>query len=230
MYEEALKNDRAPTKVLQFNDFGLVAITRKRVKQSLERTLSVPCPTCQATGMVKSPTTVCNEIYIELRKMRKHFESADVLLRVNPETVKVLKAQQCALADGIRRADRQEHPGQERRYAASGAIRHPGITRTSFTPHSLSDACWLEHGLVRELLVELEDAHYAEISGSGLTAVVIITRSGKLALKAAFQAPTSINVEGGFVQVGDHNVQVLANEGDDEDEEDEDDDEDGEDE
>ncbi len=90
--EEALKNDRAPTKVLQFNDFGLVAITRKRVKQSLERTLSVPCPTCQATGMVKSSTTVCNEIYIELRKMRKHFENADVLLRVNPETVKVLKA------------------------------------------------------------------------------------------------------------------------------------------
>ncbi|MGA3009431.1 MAG: Rne/Rng family ribonuclease [Terracidiphilus sp.] len=90
--EEALKSDRAPTKVLQFNDFGLVAITRKRVKQSLERTLSVPCPTCQATGMVKSPTTVCNEIYTELRKMTKHFESADVLLRVNPETVKVLKA------------------------------------------------------------------------------------------------------------------------------------------
>jgi len=89
--EEALKADRAPTKVLQFNDFGLVAITRKRVKQSLERTLSVPCPTCQATGMVKSPTTVCNEIYTELRKMKKHFESADVLLRVNPETVKVLK-------------------------------------------------------------------------------------------------------------------------------------------
>jgi ribonuclease G len=90
--EEALKTDRAPTKVLQFNDFGLVAITRKRVKQSLERTLSVPCPICQATGMVKSPTTVCNEIYTELRKMKKLFEGADVLLRVNPETVKVLKA------------------------------------------------------------------------------------------------------------------------------------------
>jgi ribonuclease G len=90
--EEALKQDRAPTKVLQFNDFGLVAITRKRVKQSLERTLSVPCPTCQATGMVKSPATVCNEIYIELRKMRKHFEGADVMVRVNPETVKILKS------------------------------------------------------------------------------------------------------------------------------------------
>jgi ribonuclease G len=90
--EEALKSDRAPTKVLQFNDFGLVAITRKRVKQSLERTLSVPCPTCQATGMVKSSTTVCNEIYIEMRKMRKHFENSDVMLRVHPETVKVLKS------------------------------------------------------------------------------------------------------------------------------------------
>jgi ribonuclease G len=94
--EEALKADRAPTKVLQFNDFGLVAITRKRVKQSLERTLSVPCPTCQATGMVKSPTTVCNEIYTELRKMKKLFEGADVLLRVNPETVKVLKEKNAA--------------------------------------------------------------------------------------------------------------------------------------
>ncbi len=89
--EEALKSDRAPTKVLQFNDFGLVAITRKRVKQSLERTLSVPCPICQATGMVKSATTVCNEIYIEMRKMKKHFENADVMLRVHPETLKVLK-------------------------------------------------------------------------------------------------------------------------------------------
>jgi len=90
--EEALKSDKAPTKVLQFNDFGLVAITRKRVKQSLERTLSVPCPTCQATGMVKSPVTVCNEIYIEMRKMKKYFENEDVTLRVHPETLKVLKS------------------------------------------------------------------------------------------------------------------------------------------
>jgi Rne/Rng family ribonuclease len=105
--EEALKSDRAPTKVLQFNDFGLVAITRKRVKQSLERTLSVPCPVCQATGMVKSPTTVCNEIYVELRKMRKTFEGEDVVLRVNPETVKVLKSN-----DGSRLTEFEELVGK----------------------------------------------------------------------------------------------------------------------
>ena len=90
--EEELKNDRAPSKVLQFNDFGLVAITRKRVKQSLERTLSVPCPICTGTGMVKGPVTVANEIYVEMRKMQAHFDRNDVLLRVNPEVVKALKA------------------------------------------------------------------------------------------------------------------------------------------
>jgi ribonuclease G len=90
--EEALKVDRAPSKVLQFNDFGLVAITRKRVKQSLERTLSVPCTICTGTGMVKSPTTVCNEIYVELRKMHEHLERGEIMLRVHPEVVKQLKA------------------------------------------------------------------------------------------------------------------------------------------
>jgi len=90
--EEELKSDRAPSKVLQFNDFGLVAITRKRVKQSLERTLSTTCGVCQGTGMVKSPVTVCNDIYIEMKKMQKHLDRGDVMLRVNPEVVKQLKA------------------------------------------------------------------------------------------------------------------------------------------
>jgi len=90
--EEALRSDRAPSKVLQFNDFGLVAITRKRVKQSLERTIGAPCPYCQSTGFVKSVTTVSNEIYLEMRKIAKHLEHADVMLRVNPEVAKALKS------------------------------------------------------------------------------------------------------------------------------------------
>ena len=90
--EEALRADRAPSKVLQFNDFGLVAITRKRVKQSLERTLGDPCPYCVGAGFVKSVTTVCNEIYIEMRKMIKAHDRTDISLRVNPEVAKALKA------------------------------------------------------------------------------------------------------------------------------------------
>jgi ribonuclease E len=89
--EDELKSDRAPSKVLQFNDFGLVAITRKRVKQSLERTLSTTCGVCAGTGMVKSAVTVCNDIYIEMRKMHKLIEKGDIMLRVHPEVVKQLK-------------------------------------------------------------------------------------------------------------------------------------------
>jgi Rne/Rng family ribonuclease len=89
--EEELRHDRAPSKVLQFNDFGLVAITRKRVKQSLERTIGAPCPYCQSTGYVKSVTTICNEIYVEMRKIAKHLEHEDVMLRVNPDVAKELK-------------------------------------------------------------------------------------------------------------------------------------------
>jgi Rne/Rng family ribonuclease len=89
--EEELRHDRAPSKVLQFNDFGLVAITRKRVKQSLERTIGAPCPYCQSTGYVKSLTTVANEIYVEMRKMAKHLVQEDVMLRVHPDIAKELK-------------------------------------------------------------------------------------------------------------------------------------------
>jgi ribonuclease G len=89
--EEALKSDRSPSKVLQFNDFGLVAITRKRVKQSLERTLGTQCTYCTGTGMIKSVATICNEIYVELRKMVRHLEGQQVTLRVNPEVGKALK-------------------------------------------------------------------------------------------------------------------------------------------
>jgi Rne/Rng family ribonuclease len=95
--EEELRHDRAPSKVLQFNDFGLVAITRKRVKQSLERTIGAPCPYCQSTGYVKSLTTVVNEIYVEMRKIAKHLEREDVMLRVNPDVAKELKTNNARL-------------------------------------------------------------------------------------------------------------------------------------
>jgi ribonuclease G len=95
--EEALRLDRAPSKVLQFNDFGLVAITRKRVKQSLERTIGSPCPYCQSTGFVKSVSTICNEVYVEMRKIMSHLEHSDVMLRVNPEVAKALKANNAKL-------------------------------------------------------------------------------------------------------------------------------------
>jgi len=92
--EDAMRADRAPYKILQFNDFGLVAITRKRVKQSLERTLCTPCPYCEGAGYVKSPQTVVAEILSEAQKIAGAVEGKDVMLRVSPEVGKLLKSNQ----------------------------------------------------------------------------------------------------------------------------------------
>ncbi|HTS25139.1 MAG TPA: Rne/Rng family ribonuclease [Bryobacteraceae bacterium] len=92
--EEAMRADRAPYKILQFNDFGLVAITRKRVKQSLERTLCTPCPYCEGAGYVKSAQTVVGEILQEAHKISKVVEGKDVMLRVSPDVARVLKSNQ----------------------------------------------------------------------------------------------------------------------------------------
>lgn len=116
--EEALKADRAPSKVLQFNDFGLVAITRKRVKQSLERTLGQQCPICTGTGMIKSVTTTCNEIYVEMRKMSRHFER-DIMLRVHPEVAKALKT------NGARWLQEMEELTKQTILVKSDALLHP---------------------------------------------------------------------------------------------------------
>jgi ribonuclease G len=72
----------------------LVAVTRKRVKQSLERTLCVPCAYCTGSGWVKSVNTVCNEIMAEVRKMAKGIDGNVLTLRVNPEVAKHLKSRE----------------------------------------------------------------------------------------------------------------------------------------
>ena len=90
--QEALQDDKSPTKVLSFNDFGLVIMTRKRVKQSLERTMCSPCSYCQGAGLVKSAQTVCYEILDEARRLSKGMDDVrQTTLRVNPEVAKALR-------------------------------------------------------------------------------------------------------------------------------------------
>ena len=92
--QDALHHDKSPTKVLSFNDFGLVIMTRKRVKQSLERTLCSPCSYCQGAGLVKSPQTVCYEILEQARRLSREGEgdvSRQAMLRVNPEVARALR-------------------------------------------------------------------------------------------------------------------------------------------
>ena len=98
----ALEQDKAPSKALSFNEFGLVCITRKRTKQALERVLCQPCPYCTGSGMVKSIPTLCYEIQSEARKMATaDHEGPNLTLRVHPEIAKALKTRESMLMDEL---------------------------------------------------------------------------------------------------------------------------------
>jgi ribonuclease G len=90
--EEEIRSDKVPSKILQFNDFGLVAITRKRTQPSLERTVCAPCSHCNGSGWVKAPETVCYDIQQEIKKMASTLDGKEVTIRVNPEVAKALKS------------------------------------------------------------------------------------------------------------------------------------------
>ncbi len=100
---EEIARDKSPSKILEFNEFGLVAITRKRVKQSLERALCQPCPYCTGSGMVKSIATTCYGIYHEIEKMRNYMdERSDLMIRVHPDVARALRESESAVIEEIR--------------------------------------------------------------------------------------------------------------------------------
>src|SRR5213078_3067924 len=100
--ELELKKDRSPSKALQVSDFGLVIITRKRVKQSLERVLTEPCPYCAGSGVIKSSSTICYEILAEVKKVSPDLNGHRLLLRVNPDIARALKEEEQAVLRDLR--------------------------------------------------------------------------------------------------------------------------------
>ena len=102
--EQELKKDRSPSKALQVSDFGLVIITRKRVKQSLERVLTEPCPYCSGSGVIKSSSTICYEILNEVKKVSPDLNGHRLLLRVNPDIARALKEEEQAVLKDLKQS------------------------------------------------------------------------------------------------------------------------------
>jgi ribonuclease G len=90
-FEEALKRDRAKTKLLQISEFGLVEITRQRTKKSLGHLLTQSCPYCLGSGHIRSVETLCLDIQRELRKLAPSLEGTEVLVRVHPDVARRLE-------------------------------------------------------------------------------------------------------------------------------------------
>ena len=91
LLENELKKDKSRTNILTIDEIGLVAITRKRVKQSLERELTQVCPYCRGTGRVKSIPTIILEIQREIINRIVINYDRDITIRVNPYIGEYLK-------------------------------------------------------------------------------------------------------------------------------------------
>jgi len=89
-FREAMARDRAKSLILEVSELGLVQMTRKRVRESLERVLCEPCPYCEAKGVVKSPLTVCYEILRRVRRMGPSSRGLRLLVVAHPAVIDLL--------------------------------------------------------------------------------------------------------------------------------------------
>ena len=85
--EKAMQNDRARHTICGVSDLGLVEMTRKRNRESLEHVLCEPCNCCQGKGYTKSIETVCYEIFREIIREAKQYESSEFLVLAAPDVV-----------------------------------------------------------------------------------------------------------------------------------------------
>jgi ribonuclease G len=87
---QALALDRAQTQVVHVSSLGLVEMTRKRTRESLEHLLCDPCPTCEGRGFLKSVETVCHEVYREVLRQSRAFDVGQVVVLAHPEVIERL--------------------------------------------------------------------------------------------------------------------------------------------
>ncbi|MBI5075742.1 MAG: Rne/Rng family ribonuclease [Nitrospirae bacterium] len=88
-FSEAMKKDRAKNTILHVSELGLIQMTRKRVRESLGRTLCTTCPYCEGKGFIKSPDTLSYEILRTIKKMARH-GSTKIIITAHPLVAELL--------------------------------------------------------------------------------------------------------------------------------------------
>ncbi len=88
--QKLLERDPTRTRISEVSPLGLVQMTRKRTRESLEHQLCEPCPTCGGRGSIKAPDTVCYEIFREIVREAREYDAAKMLVLASPEVVETL--------------------------------------------------------------------------------------------------------------------------------------------
>lgn len=86
-FEKALEKDHVKTKITSLSELGLLEMTRKRTRESLERILCHACPVCSGRGTLKTPETICFEIYRELIREARQYNASGYLVIAAQEVV-----------------------------------------------------------------------------------------------------------------------------------------------
>jgi ribonuclease G len=107
-FEAALERDRTRTQVSQMSDFGLVAVTRKRMRGGLLQRMTEPCPCCAGEGWIKDPTTVGLELGRELGRRHSDLSGVRLIVELHPRVKDVLEREQ----EGILGALREQAAGE----------------------------------------------------------------------------------------------------------------------
>ncbi len=95
--EEVLKNDRVRTTINKISELGLVEMTRKRLRNNLASMLLEPCPMCEGNGMIKSPQTICYEIFRTIPRIAKKTRSKKLIITVHPSIMNKIYEEEGAL-------------------------------------------------------------------------------------------------------------------------------------
>jgi len=95
--QAALAEDRAQTHIASVSPLGLVEMTRKRTRESLEHLLCSACPACQGLGFVRTPETVSHEIFRELMRQSRQFNSEELVVLAHQDVVNWLQEEESAV-------------------------------------------------------------------------------------------------------------------------------------
>jgi ribonuclease G len=93
----ALASDRAQTHIASVSPLGLVEMTRKRTRESLEHLLCVACPACEGRGFVRTPETVSHEIFRELMRQSRQFQSDELVVLAHQDVVSGLQDEESSV-------------------------------------------------------------------------------------------------------------------------------------
>jgi ribonuclease G len=103
---EAVSSDRAKSHILRISELGLIQMSRERTREDLLRILCEPCPYCEGRGYTKSPTTICFEIFREIRRIGSSPRDKKIIIGVHPTVANLLYDEE---RHGIEDLEREFH-------------------------------------------------------------------------------------------------------------------------